>query len=67
VSKSLKIRSKKEIAKEVKFRRRKEIEDAFINNENVILRIPLSEAIIHNQQLILETLLDIRDGLKTKS
>lgn len=60
--KSLNLRQKKRL-KEQKHRRRsrKDIEKEFIDTETVILRVSLSEAIIRNQKLILETLLDIRD------
>jgi hypothetical protein len=63
--KSLKLRRKKEIEEkeQSKPRKRRQIEKDFIDNETVVLRIPLSEAIIRNQRLILETLLDIRDNL----
>jgi hypothetical protein len=63
--KSLKLRRKKEIdeKEQSKPRKRRQIEKDFFDNETVILRIPLSEAIIRNQRLILETLLDIRDNL----
>jgi len=42
---------------------RSEIEKKFINMEDVILRVNLSEALIRNQQLLLNTLLDVRDLL----
>lgn len=46
------------------YRKRKDIEKDFITADDVILRIPLTEAIIRNQKLILESLLDVRDILR---
>ena len=56
------IDSKKKVQKE-----REQIEKEFVNIDSVIMQVPLTEAIVRNQKLILETLLDIRDDLSSSN
>lgn len=49
--------------KNSKPQKRKEIESQFLDANDVILKVGLTDAVITNQKLILEVLLDIRDDL----
>lgn len=51
-------------SKRKKIRKRIEIEKQFLGTEDVVLRVGLTEAVVSNQKLILEILLDIRDLLQ---
>jgi hypothetical protein len=46
-----------------KQKKRKDIESQFLDTNDVILKVGLTDAVITNQKLILEVLLDIRDSL----
>lgn len=51
-------------SKKKKIRKRIDIEKQFLGTEDVVLRVGLTEAVVSNQKLILETLLDVRDLLQ---
>lgn len=48
-------------------KQRKDIESRFLDANDVILKVGLTDAVISNQKLILEVLLDIRDSLLQKT
>jgi hypothetical protein len=52
---------KKRTTKTSKTKSRSDIEQQFVDMESVVLRMTSTEAIIRNQRLILETILDLRD------
>ena len=47
-----------------KRRKRKDIEAEFLDTSDVVLKVGLADAVITNQKLMLEVLLDIRDSLQ---
>ena len=57
----MKIKKTKKITKT--FKSRTDIEKEFVKIEDAILRVSFQDALLINQQLILGTLLDIRDLL----